>query len=171
MDHITDCPLCPSEWVAARSRASGRRSQPSAGDWSRYRRQWWWRWKGINVNFPRLTFDLTSITSADKIRQSPLIFNQLTLIRCTTVYDKSQLSRQLNSIKCTSQKLSHSEKRHSFSSLSSPCCWRNFELLCSELEHGCEGGVVWDLQHLERQLGVGGECDLEGDLRASCRHN
>ena len=47
----------------------------------------------------------------------------------------------------------------------------NFELLCSELEHGCEGGVVRDLQHLEGQLGVGCERDLEGDLRSRSRHS
>ena len=50
---------------------------------------------------------------------------------------------------------------------SPPCSWRNFELLRSELEDGCEGSVVGDLQHLVGQLRVGGEGDLEGDLGAA----
>ena len=47
-----------------------------------------------------------------------------------------------------------------------PGCWRNLELLGRELEDGCEGSVVGDLQYLVGQLRVGGEGDLEGDLGA-----
>ena len=51
--------------------------------------------------------------------------------------------------------------------LNSPGSWWNLEFLGSELEDGCEGSVVGDLQHLVGQLRVGGEGDLEGDLGAA----
>ena len=44
------------------------------------------------------------------------------------------------------------------------CCWGNLELLGRELEDGCEGGGVRDGQHLEGELGVRGQGDLEGHL-------